>query len=229
MRQVAAFAEGELSFLALQGTKSGNPGLPLTDQQKKMQAQQKDQEAKRAAAAKGEASKGGAFSGTQPSRAPRNADSSDKKLSTTTSRWAATCRDWEEGSCLRGISCYFQHAGIPTDEGRCYICGVKGHNTSECTAPGGGRDPEREKHWEAYRARRDKAREEEEKAKGKTKGGRGGGDKGGKGRGKTRTPHSSTAAATQADLSASAPSPARAETARAAALTSAPEVFPAGA
>ena len=43
MREVAKFAEGELSFLALQGSRSGNPGLPLTESQKKHEAQKKDQ------------------------------------------------------------------------------------------------------------------------------------------------------------------------------------------
>eukprot|EP00975_Prorocentrum_lima_P034362 7224888-Prorocentrum_lima.AAC.1 len=42
--------EGELSYLALQGSKSGNPGLPVTDSQKRQEAQRKEQEKERAAA-----------------------------------------------------------------------------------------------------------------------------------------------------------------------------------
>ena len=49
MRKVASFAEGEVSFLALQGSKSGNPGLPLTDHQR-IQADNKKKAEKAAVA-----------------------------------------------------------------------------------------------------------------------------------------------------------------------------------
>ena len=55
---------------------------------------------------------------------------------------------------------FFKHDGIPTTDGRCYICGVKGHGTNQCSAPGGGADPKRDEHWTAYRQRRDKAQNE---------------------------------------------------------------------
>ena len=51
MKQVANFAEGELSYMALQGSKSGNPGLPLTDQQKTQIDNKKKAAAATAAAA----------------------------------------------------------------------------------------------------------------------------------------------------------------------------------
>ena len=53
MQEVARFDEGELSYLVTQGTKTGNPGLPLTDNQKRQEATKKEQEvkSKKAAAA----------------------------------------------------------------------------------------------------------------------------------------------------------------------------------
>ena len=41
LKQVMIFAEGELSYLALHGTKTGNPGLPLTGNQKRQQGEKK--------------------------------------------------------------------------------------------------------------------------------------------------------------------------------------------
>ena len=72
--------------------------------------------------------------------------------------------DFKKGQCTRGISCFFCHPGIATDANRCYICGIAGHSTNECSAPGGGNDPQYETHWKEYRERRDKAAE---KGKGK--------------------------------------------------------------
>ena len=42
MREVARFAEGELSYLAMQGSKTLNPGLPLTDSQRRQESQKKE-------------------------------------------------------------------------------------------------------------------------------------------------------------------------------------------
>ena len=71
-----------------------------------------------------------------------------------------------------GFPVSFRHDGIPTTDGRCYICGVKGHNTGECTAPGGGADPKNKEHWDAYRLRRGQASSERKGDKGKNKKGK---------------------------------------------------------
>ena len=63
------------------------------------------------------------------------------------SSWAKdVCTFWLKGHCKKGISCTFRHDGIPITEGRCYICGQPGHSTAQCTAPGGGQDPDKDKH-----------------------------------------------------------------------------------
>ncbi len=72
---------------------------------------------------------------------------------------------------------------------RCVICGKNGHTSKGCRAPGGQLDPDKEKAWERYRARREEAQPKKgkgEKGKGeKGKGGKGTGKKGkGKGKGK---------------------------------------------
>ena len=53
MKTVAEFAERELACMALHGGRTGNPGLPLTGNQKRQDAQKKEQVKQRAAAVKG--------------------------------------------------------------------------------------------------------------------------------------------------------------------------------
>ena len=214
MRQVAAFAEGELSFIALQGSKSGNPGLPLTHAQKKLEQQKKEQheeKQKRAAAAKAEREIAGRNTQSRAADTPADntaaaatdkgkgskggkGDKNTQRLSTPTSTWAALCRDWKQGYCSRGISCLFQHDGIPVDAGRCFMCGGKGHSTKECTVPGGAKDPKHDENWAAYRERRDKAKEAG-KGQGKDPKGKGKG----KGKGKDATAKSAAATGAHSD------------------------------
>ena len=77
------------------------------------------------------------------------------KLSSTTSSWATACRDWQKGKCARGIACNFCHKGFPVSERKCITCGDPAHGSKECTAPGGGADPNRLKVWADYKKRRD--------------------------------------------------------------------------
>eukprot|EP00959_Pyramimonas_sp_CCMP1952_P060643 1266557-Pyramimonas_sp.AAC.1 len=201
MRKVAEFAEGELSYLALQGKSTGNPGLPLTESQKRQETQKKEQ-ARRAAAAKANAD---ATSGQGDAAAPQAAAGIREKVSTTTSKWAPECRNWKKGSCSRGINCFFKHEGIPTNANRCFICGEEGHSTKECTAPGGGKDPDFDKNWTEYRKRRDEAQQkaaQDKGGKGKTKGKKDGGGKGyngNKGPGSTSKSCIAAAAGPEAD------------------------------
>ena len=46
IQEVSQFVDGELSYLVIQGTKTGNPGLPLTDNQKRQEATKKEQDVK---------------------------------------------------------------------------------------------------------------------------------------------------------------------------------------
>ena len=191
MYRVAEFVDGELSFLITQGTKSNNPGLPLTDNQKRQETQTKETEKKRAASAKASAdatAKSAAESaqnfyiGDSPKAAagfiPR------KDTSTTHSIWAAPCHDWEKGECKRGISCNFKHEGVKFSEGKCFICGVTDHTSKECVAPGGQKDPKKDEHWAAYKKKKDE--NSTDKGKGKSKGKGKKGDSKGKGdKGKT--------------------------------------------
>ena len=67
------------------------------------------------------------------------------------------CKNWQNGECKRGVSCYFQHDGFPVEQKRCFICKSSEHGSKECKCPGGGADPQKDKHWEEYRARKLKA------------------------------------------------------------------------
>ena len=91
--------------------------------------------------------------------------------------WAKPCTNWEKGSCLKGINCWYKHPGFPVTENRCSNCGTKGHMYKECKAPGGGKDIGYQKNKDAYNARKAKA-ESDLKGKGSDK------DKKGKGKGK---------------------------------------------
>ena len=186
MYEVASFVEGELGFLVTTGSKSSNPGLPLTDNQKRAEAQHKDVEKKKAAAAvaTAAAATAAAAAAVSPQVAAGYYNNERKKMSIETSSWANPCHDWDKGHCPRGISCMFKHASIPTDAKRCFNCGEDGHGTNLCTAPGGGKDPKKIEVWDAYKERRAKALETKGSEKGKKGGGKGDkgkGKKGGKG------------------------------------------------
>ena len=76
------------------------------------------------------------------------------------------------------------HEGFPIEEKRCFICKSQAHTSRECTCPGGHLDPDRQKHWDEYKARRATAAEAGKTGKG-AKGGKGGkGSKGDTGKGK---------------------------------------------
>ena len=178
LRAINQFAEAELGALVVNGRGSANTSLPLTDTQKTRLKAEKDQERKRAAAARKVQ--------TEQRAAPNVADSviiNGQRYSSSISTWAPECKSWKEtGSCSRGISCWFQHAGFPTHDKdgkpvlRCVVCGQKDHISKTCTAPGGQADPGKEKAWEQYRERRDQ----------KGKGGKDSGGKGKSNKGKAR-------------------------------------------
>ena len=83
---------------------------------------------------------------------------------------------------------------------RCVTCGSKNHMNKECTRPGGQVDPNKDRHWEEYRARR--AEEAPAKGKGKSKGKDGKSRGKGKDRGGAR-PAAKAAAVPPADATAS--------------------------
>ena len=100
------------------------------------------------------------------------------RLSSTTSRWAKPCNNWtNSGTCSRGIGCLFAHAGVPVTGLRCFTCGRKNHLSKECTAPGGGADPNREAVWADHRKRKEAGSLSKGRSKGKDKGGKGKGGK----------------------------------------------------
>ena len=74
------------------------------------------------------------------------------------------------------------HAGFPIEEKRCFICKSPAHSSRECTRPGGGADPNKDKHWGEYRARREEAVKAGKAGKGAK--GKGKGAKDGKGKNK---------------------------------------------
>ena len=179
-RIVSEFADSELAALVLTGGTSQNPGLPLTENQKKRLQDFNDKEKKQRAAKSTDASAGPPSTARQAPIAAR--------LSSTMSSWATICRSWQAGKCERGISCHFQHDGCDLDKKLCFICKSSEHGSKECKCPGGGLDPQKDKHWEEYRARKAKALEDNPFAKVKS------GDKGkgatspkGKGKGKSRS------------------------------------------
>lgn len=78
-------------------------------------------------------------------------------------------------------------AGFPVTENKCITCGSKDHRGNDCEAPGGGADPNRQKVWDEYLARKqaaNKAKEDGSNAKGQGLKGKEG--KGAKGRGERR-------------------------------------------
>ena len=57
------------------------------------------------------------------------------------SPWANPCHTWLKGVCQQGLSCRFQHTGIPLEEWRCFVCNSPDHIARGCACPGGGADP----------------------------------------------------------------------------------------
>ena len=240
LKAINQFAEAELSAMVVAGRSAQNPSLPLTQTQRDRERGEHQAEKKRAAAARNSAA---GVLATAPSTAPKAAavDVNGRRISSTTSSWAKPCTSWSaNGSCARGISCWFRHDGIPLYDGdvlvnRCITCGKPGHVTKDCRAPGGGADPKREEVWKAYRERREaaaKANEEkgaggkETQPKGKGYGGRGQGKAKGKAQGKVNIADAATVELSEAP--AASPSTARMASATAAAVNNS-RSFPAGA
>ena len=148
LEKVYAFATAELGALALAGNSSQNPGMPLTDNQKLKQIQQ-DGNKKRAAAAKLQQHQQQQPQPTTAQQQPQPATGTAAAVtvdgvrkSATTAMWAKPCTDWtNNGTCSRGISCRFAHAGFPISDKRCITCGKPDHGSKECTAPGGVKIP----------------------------------------------------------------------------------------
>ena len=179
LAEVSNFADAELSALVLLGNSGLNTGLPLTENQKARNAQIKDSEKKRAAAAKATAANTTAAAPTaKPTPPTTPGEAVAARLSSPTSTWAPTCTFWTKGECRNGISCKFMHCGIPTEQNRCFICASAEHRSNACTRPGGGADPKKDEHWAEYRKRR------AENGKGDGAAGKGKGKGGGKGTGK---------------------------------------------
>ena len=181
-REVSEFADAELSALVLLGGSSFNPGLPLTDNQKARQQQIKDGERQRAAkaAAAMKAATAAAATSALSTSVEQGSQPTAARLSSPLSPWAQHCTFWQKGECKRGVSCHFHHAGFPVEEKRCFICKSTEHSSKDCTCPGGGADPEKDKHWSEYRVRRKQAEEAGKIGKGSK--GKGGGKKGGNGK-----------------------------------------------
>ena len=110
-QQVSEFADAELSGLVLMGGTSLNPGLPLTQNQKKRLLDLKEGEKKRAAKA---------VDAAPAEHPPPNPYAA--RLSSSLSTWAILCKGWQNGECRRGVSCHFQHDGFPIEQKRCFTC-----------------------------------------------------------------------------------------------------------
>ena len=203
--KVAEFVDGEIAFMITQGGRGNNPGLPLTDNQKRQELQVKETEKKRAASAKAAtdtatkqaAADAAKIVASYEPQAAAGFTPFKKDTSTTHAPWANTCNDWVKGKCVRGISCNFKHEGIKFTEGRCFICGAPDHTARDCESPGGQKDPKKDENWAAYK----KMKEEKmpaQKGKGKGKGG----DSKGKGKGK---PHVKAARASAVTVDESFP------------------------
>ena len=165
------FAESELTAIQVRGKHGQNTSLPLTDTQKqRLKDEQKKTAEKRAAKAQ-------ALGAGQPPPGPGSAlvgecataagavagKGKGQGRSSTTSAWAKPCSFWTgpSGTCSRGISCAFQHAGFATHNSdgtlvqRCVTCGSSAHLSRDCTCPGGAKDPNYDESWSNYRRRRD--------------------------------------------------------------------------
>ena len=170
--------------------------MPLTDNQKRQLVQEKEGEKKRAAAAKTKADNEATAAMTKlatdamkdanvtPQAAAGFTPWQKRDTSSTHAPWAQPCTFWAAGQCEKGIACPYRHDGIKSSEGRCFICGDKDHNASQCEAPGGKADPKRDEHWSSYKKLKQERMPNMGKGKGDTKGkGKGDGKKGGKGDG----------------------------------------------
>ena len=168
IHEVGIWADAELAALALHGGTGLNTGLPLTDHQQARHQQLKESDKRRAnaakvtldtAAAKSVADAVAKQAKAPPAQTPKAAAvdySKHVNYTATTSVWAQPCKDWTStGVCTRGVSCLYAHAGIPTTESRCVTCGRKNHLSKECTAPGGGADPNKLTVWDAYKKRKE--------------------------------------------------------------------------
>lgn len=67
------------------------------------------------------------------------------------------CIFWSKGECNKAINCDYAHEGLPKDSKTCITCNSKKYVSSDCTAPGGAKDPKKDEVWAACRERRDKA------------------------------------------------------------------------
>ena len=155
IESVSRFAEAELGALVLHGGTGLNTGLPLTENQKARQQQIREADRKRAAALRTPPL---AKTNDPPLHVVAdNSQAASVRYSSTTSSWAAPCRDWAKGHCSKGIRCHFAHAGFSISESRCITCGASDHSSKDCKAPGGGADPNREAVWSEYRKRKEQA------------------------------------------------------------------------
>ena len=148
---LGVFAEAEVSAMITSGTKSTTTGLPTFNKQ-----------ALEASAGKyggkgwriQEESAGKRVTDSSTMRA--NSVKGNGRKSDTMSPWASTaCKHWTKGYCRSGILCPHRHDGFEIHDGdglvnRCFVCGKTGHHSNECPAPGGGKDPEKAKHWNDY-------------------------------------------------------------------------------
>merc|ERR1711920_110346 len=167
LRVLNQFAVAELKALIIGGRHGANTSLPLTDTQK-VRAKAEAKKAARAtttgaapatkAASTGSWTKDPTTTYARPTTAVVTTDK--KRYSITTSPWAKPCKDWEaNGICRRGITCYYRRDGIMMIDAdgkvlsRCVICGEQGHTSKDCKYPGGGLDPERERHQHEYKER----------------------------------------------------------------------------
>ena len=104
------------------------------------------------------------------------------RRSETLNPWSSMeCVHWKRGHCRDGIRCRHRDDGFPIANAdglvdKCFVCGKSGHHSSECTAPGGGKDPDHANTWSDYqKMKREKgymsAKDKDvTKGKGKSKG-----------------------------------------------------------
>lgn len=171
LKAINQFAEAELGAMVINGRGSANTSFPLTETQKSRAKGEKEVDKKRAAAARSD--------NAEPPPTAAAITVNGQRHSASTSNWANLCSSWKDtGCCGRGINCWFQHEGFAIHDAdgkpvqRCIVCGSKDHLSRDCAAPGGQADPDKEKNWESYRARKEEAAKKE-KGKGKGKKGKG--------------------------------------------------------
>ena len=194
------FAYGELQQIHLSGGSSSATGLPLTQAElrRKKETEVKEKEKKAAEKANWVTDKfnKNPAGGNRPAHVEgaggKKGGGKAKSISTTTSSWAGPCTFWHsaKGECTRGVGCKFKHTGFPMFDSsgtmvkRCVTCGSSAHTHKECTRPGGGADPEHDKHWEEYRKRKAEQAQQQPQQPGEKGGDKGKGKGGRKGKGK---------------------------------------------